>query len=673
MDEADDAYLRKWADYQPKWIRLTPEMRAQLKAHLERTGVGLEELLERYLTPLQATPAQVRSLLKGRFGAVDAEVYQAVLTAWEGLPTALKPEDVRRLERSQVRRGLLSAEIERTGVSVPDLLAMRHKPPLRLTSNQIARFLHGDDGALLEDKQRRLLALWRDLPDRIAIPGPQTPAKPQREERRKSRTADRLIAEARQLDRRRSKAAIRGPARRSRSRLLAEIERTGVSAAQLPGRPREPTKTQLQRFLKGDDRAMTREQQSQALALWKGLPDCEWVELTDAVLARLEGLIARTGKSPAAIWQLGPERPPGLTRQLVRRWLNGKEREARKDFLDDVLARYERAAVNHPKVDRAAERRTVAWRRQTGVNVEFLLQGRTDLPEGLSLGLACLICRGEAPDAPEHFRQYLDRLRQQRPDLERVEITVEQVEALRLRIIQTGVSARALLERSEDCPSGLTEPVIKCWLSGGTKSARKDHLDFVFRAYARDELTNLSDEWFTVTPEIIATLRGYVERTGKGPVDILHGAWDKPEGLTSETVRRWLEGGAKTGRKEYLAYILKLYERDVQGVLVTTAAKDEIRRQIRRTGVDMHELLRMHEKPPDMGPSDGRSWPSRMPEKDLRFFLEAWAALPDRLRSRAPGPPRAVSPRGNSIWAQYLRDRNKAGADTRGCEQDPER
>lgn len=60
-----------------------------------------------------------------------------------------------------------------------------------------------------------------------------------------------------------------------------------------------------------------------------------------------------------------------------------------------------------------------------------------------------------------------------------------------------------------------------------------------------------------VTHEMRERLPSLREETGFGPTALLRGTrHDRPDGLKSDTVKRWLEGKAASARKDHLEYVL---------------------------------------------------------------------------------------------------------------------
>lgn len=145
----------------------------------------------------------------------------------------------------------------------------------------------------------------------------------------------------------------------------------------------------------------------------------------------------------------------------------------------------------------------------------------------------------------------------------RVEITEEIRERLESEAERTGVGASKLMRgRRKDMPEGLTSSMMTGWKIGSIGSAKKEHLDWVLKAYEdwtppeetkRPERIKLSDAQ-------VSHLQAEVERTGLGAVNILrHSREALPKGLNHQKVQRWINGQTRTAMKEHWNFVLALY------------------------------------------------------------------------------------------------------------------
>ena len=100
-----------------------------------------------------------------------------------------------------------------------------------------------------------------------------------------------------------------------------------------------------------------------------------------------------------------------------------------------------------------------------------------------------------------------------------------------------------LLARSGPAPDGLDSAIINTWLNRKTKSARKDHLDYVLNALRE------IDPIIKITPEMRAALEAEFSRTGYAPGSLLNRLSPCPSKLSAEMISRWRSGRTLSARK----------------------------------------------------------------------------------------------------------------------------
>ncbi len=100
-----------------------------------------------------------------------------------------------------------------------------------------------------------------------------------------------------------------------------------------------------------------------------------------------------------------------------------------------------------------------------------------------------------------------------------------------------------LLARSGPAPDGLDSAIINTWLNRKTKSARKDHLEYVLSALHE------IDPMIQITTEMRAELDAEFRRTGYEPSSLLNRLPPAPEKLTASLISRWRTGQTLSARK----------------------------------------------------------------------------------------------------------------------------
>ncbi len=114
---------------------------------------------------------------------------------------------------------------------------------------------------------------------------------------------------------------------------------------------------------------------------------------------------------------------------------------------------------------------------QTGIGPSRLLAGRKDIPHGLNSSTIGGWLSGHTKSARKAHIEYA--LKSWREITPRVEITPEIIHTIFHNSLKVGRTYRALLSAMPEIPEGLSAEMIARWVSGGTLTARKDHLDAV--------------------------------------------------------------------------------------------------------------------------------------------------------------------------------------------------
>ncbi|WP_138511613.1 hypothetical protein [Maricaulis alexandrii] len=125
----------------------------------------------------------------------------------------------------------------------------------------------------------------------------------------------------------------------------------------------------------------------------------------------------------------------------------------------------------------------------------------------------------------------------------RVPITDDiHAELLRLKE-QSGMGMMKLLARSGPVPEGLDSAIINTWLNRKTKTARRDHLDYVLTALRG------VDPVIQITPDMRDALEAELIRTGYEPGALINRIRPHPEKLSAAMISRWRSGRTVSARK----------------------------------------------------------------------------------------------------------------------------
>lgn len=147
----------------------------------------------------------------------------------------------------------------------------------------------------------------------------------------------------------------------------------------------------------------------------------------------------------------------------------------------------------------------------------------------------------------------------------RVEITEKIRKRLESEAQRTGVGASKLMRgRRKAMPQGLTSSMMTGWKIGSIATAKREHLDWVLKAYAEwmPSEKPKSPERIRLSDEQVLHLKSEVERTGLGAINILrHSRKALPSGLNHQKVQRWIREQTRTAQKEYWDFVLTLYRK----------------------------------------------------------------------------------------------------------------
>lgn len=212
------------------------------------------------------------------------------------------------------------------------------------------------------------------------------------------------------------------------------------------------------------------------------------LKLTKKMLVALEHEIERTGVGPFAIFKNRTHIPEEITARLVSRWLNRTIETARADYYDFVLEFWTNLPSKEEKyapITKDVIQTLRRHRKRTGISTKTLLKNRKDIPDGLNPVRVENLLQGHFKRFPRNHLEYLIWNWAQLPDkIPRVRITAEILSKLHTERQRTGVAAMALLWGTQDeRPEGLNGTLINSWTEGRTKSAREDHLEYVFEKW----------------------------------------------------------------------------------------------------------------------------------------------------------------------------------------------
>ena len=146
----------------------------------------------------------------------------------------------------------------------------------------------------------------------------------------------------------------------------------------------------------------------------------------------------------------------------------------------------------------------------------------------------------------------------------RVTITKQHRTKLKQEAKRTGSGPSKLLRGKRGiAPEGLTSSMIYGWRNGTIRTARDEHLDWVFKAYAdwSPPPKSKTPQKITLPDKHRTLIQSEMKRTGLGAVAILkHAGKPLPDGLNHQKVQRWMTGDTGTTIKAHWELVMRLYD-----------------------------------------------------------------------------------------------------------------
>ena len=375
--------------------------------------------------------------------------------------------------------------------------------------------------------------------------------------------------------------------------------------------------------------------------------------ITESMRQELVELRRATGVGPYKLLAWANNVPHELTASKIHSWLAGQTMTARHDHVAFVLDAYRALPQNHTvEISRHQRRELQQLRAQSGIGPTALLRGQRDaIPDGLT---AEQVRRWLSGEVQQVRRDHLDWVRRRWRKLahgrhRRVAIRQKDVDALNQAYARTGVSADALLRAAEDPPDNLTGGMIAKWMTGLTKTAREDHLDFVLHlwralpdAHPGDVRARQCADAVRLDDALRRHLKARKRETGLGPQALLKWAEANgepiPDDLTVAKANNWLSGRARYARRHHLDWVHAIYNkagRPVgERVTLTPEHRSALEAERARTGVSQAALLaRAADVPEELSAPLISSWINgyaKTARADLyAYVLAQWRKLPD--------------------------------------------
>jgi len=449
-------------------VKITKEMRQELLHHKKRTGMGeaalIKSMKEYNVFPDGLGVGACFYWSEGTAKTASKIHLNAVLEHWKKMPneeesfTLITPELITKIK----------SQISRTGVSTEHILDGRNDVPQGVTIAQIGAWLYQPQRKRINIEQFDYVwNLWTSLPDNPKV-----------------QITDDIIEQ-----------------------LRAHQSKTGFGpAALLSGRRHETPEgldsSKIQCWMRGTVKSAQKDHLDYVLNLWENFTPIEgsYVRSSPELHSVINEHIERTGIGAYTILRgQVPEKPKGINGRLVSNFLKNQGIRIRKDYLAYALKRWEETPdrVGGPKKKRyiapkenyaeisTKDLERLQHFRDIGLTPTELIRKAKNVPDGVNAQTVVCWVNGTISNAQPHCVAFvLDEYEKlarhpQRPII----ITDKMRKTLKAYRDQTGIGGITLLKNSQNFPGKLSGTMIAQWLNGQSKTARKDHWDYVMSAY----------------------------------------------------------------------------------------------------------------------------------------------------------------------------------------------
>lgn len=302
-----------------------------------------------------------------------------------------------------------------------------------------------------------------------------------------------------------------------RAALFAHKERTGLTPEEFlqcgTNAPDDLTVYILKGWLWGKTANARLDHLQYVLDTWENLPrkpEHHLIQINKTLREELQKQKSRTGVSAISLLQQDSNKPDGVTHRLVNRWLSGMVTQAHPAHIEYVLNRW-KSLPDSGRVEITHTMRATlhAHKQRTGVGPRGLFRYMESVPEGLyyqtitawligkiksaqKSHFACVLHTWERMESNSAIRKSLSLSngREQTheilaglPSKDHVAITREIRNILHMHINRSGVWPHTLLKDADSVPEGLDSLTVHGWLSQQSKTARKDHLQYVLQKW----------------------------------------------------------------------------------------------------------------------------------------------------------------------------------------------
>jgi hypothetical protein len=206
------------------------------------------------------------------------------------------------------------------------------------------------------------------------------------------------------------------------------------------------------------------------------------IEITPEIRAELQMHRERTKIGPTKLLYYRETHPKGLTPAMVSSWLQGEVKSTTHERLLYVLNKWESLPscdFEYIEITSDILEQLISYKDKTTIGPKILLSKLENIPAGLNAALINnWLSKGVRSAREDHLAFVLNNWKQLSLEPERIKITPDILQKLK-DYRDAFLLPGNILKNATDKPEGLTSHIISSWFSGRTKTARKDHIEYV--------------------------------------------------------------------------------------------------------------------------------------------------------------------------------------------------
>jgi len=262
------------------------------------------------------------------------------------------------------------------------------------------------------------------------------------------------------------------------------------------------------------------------------------VSITPEIKAKLQRLKKETGVGETLLLRESPDIPHGLTAELIRNCLVGKQQTMSSEHFEWVTYAWENV-VKRISLTPDIKREINVERHRTKVGSRGVLESAHPIPDGLTYCTLDHFLGGQNKTIRADHLEVILKAYAALPNADpaiktirkRPDTHVAITEAIRKELLalqnQTQIKPTRLLRGAPNRPKGINSSIINFWLTGEVKSANEDYLMYVLELWRSrsktkpaEPLPSIDKEQGNIDPIIPLTTdmrQAYVseiERTG---------------------------------------------------------------------------------------------------------------------------------------------------------------